>query len=92
MFVKYTPSGKKLVTHGGSGNAYANYGCRCDECKAANTKRIRRRLHERDASTLPPEAHGKYTTYTNWRCRCEACVLAGSEKNAEAYRRRKLEQ
>lgn len=88
MFVKFTPGGK-LVTHGGSGNAYANYGCRCDQCKAANAARVRRRSHERDASTLPPEAHGKYTTYTNWRCRCEKCKIAGAAANAAAYARRK---
>jgi len=47
--VDFTPSGKS-VTHGGSGTAYAHYGCRCDECTVANTARsMRRRARDREA-------------------------------------------
>lgn len=71
--VDFTPSGKP-VTHGGSGNAYSNYGCRCDECKKANRDRVNRRRAERDSNEAL--VHGKATTYSNWRCRCEPCSEA----------------
>ncbi len=88
-FVKYTPGGK-LVKHGGSGTAYANYGCRCDECKQANAERALRRRKARLKEEPPPGSHGKYTTYSNWGCRCEFCLKAGSEHNKKNYRDRKV--
>lgn len=88
--VDFTPSGKP-ITHGGSGTAYANYGCRCDECKAANSERTKRRRLERYQETAPPGAHGKYSTYSNWGCRCEPCSLAGAEHNKDSYEKRKKE-
>jgi hypothetical protein len=73
--VEYTPSGA-LLKHGGSGSAYANYGCRCDECKAANAARVQRRARERTSEEPAPDSHGKDSTYKNWGCRCEACIEA----------------
>lgn len=74
--VKLTPGGKP-ITHGGSGNAYASYGCRCAECKAANTKRAARRRSERDSMSGQFE-HGR-SGYVNWSCRCDVCSLAHKE-------------
>lgn len=87
--VNFTPSGKP-VTHGGSGTAYANYGCRCTDCKLANTERAKRRRRERVKEEPPEDAHGKYSTYSNWGCRCDACVKAGSDHNKQSYDARKM--
>ena len=67
------------IPHGGSGNGYNNYGCRCPECTAANTENQRRRREKRGGrGVVPPGVqHGKYTTYVNYGCRCKACRLAG---------------
>ena len=68
------------MNHGGSGTAYANYGCRCDECKEANRARTSRRRKERFAEPKAPDdpRHGKSTFYSNHGCRCEKCTAAWS--------------
>lgn len=91
--VYYTPGGK-LVTHGGSGNAYSNYGCRCLECREANTARYERRREERRAlieAGEEPEGvkHGEDSTYTNWGCKCEPCTAAHARKCSEYYHQTK---
>lgn len=86
--VNFTPGGKP-VKHGGSGTAYSNYGCRCPECKQANSERAKRRRKERVGEIPPETAHGKYSTYSNWGCRCDDCVKAGSEHNKQYYQQRK---
>lgn len=83
VVVHFTPGGKP-VTHGGSGTAYANYGCRCEPCTAANLERVSRRRKERSPADITDDRmHGKRSTYVNWNCRCEPCV----EAHAEACRR-----
>lgn len=87
--VDWTPGGKP-VTHGGSGNAYSNYGCRCRACIDANTARYERRREERRALTLAGELpddvpHGSDSTYTNWGCMCTACTAAHAEKCRDYY-------
>jgi hypothetical protein len=84
--VSFTPTGKP-VTHGGSGNAYSAYGCRCDECRAANAARAKRRRLERYAEGGDFE-HG-VCGYTNWGCRCDECSEAHSEMLVAAYESRK---
>lgn len=91
--VYHTPGGK-LITHGGSGNAYSNYGCRCRECMDANTERYERRRDERRAlaseGRIPPSVkHGTDSTYTNWGCSCDPCRLAHAEKCRDYYANRK---
>jgi len=85
MRVEFTLSGYK-IKHGGSGAAYANYGCRCDECTEANRVRIVRRRSSRKLSEFKGE-HGKESTYTNWTCRCKSCSEAHA-KVCKAYYRR----
>lgn len=91
--VIYTPGGK-LVTHGGSGNAYSNYHCRCRECMDANTDRYEKRRAERRAELASGKApgdleHGTDSTYTNWGCTCSACRSAHALKCAEYYKEHK---
>lgn len=71
-----TPAGNP-VRHGGSGSAYANYGCRCEPCTEANRVRVARRRAERSADA-PGVVHGSRSTYLNWGCRCESCTQANS--------------
>lgn len=76
-----------MRTHGGSGSTYS-YGCRCDECRAAHSKRTllaRRRRRKQLPYTLL--YHGEYSTYINWQCRCEECRDAG-RRYAAAKRKR----
>lgn len=90
--VHFTPGGKP-VTHGGAGTAYANYGCRCEDCTLANTLKVSRRQAERRSEKLPSEdMHGKNTTYTNWSCRCEPCSAAHSAMCKQNYYNRKAGQ
>lgn len=74
--------------HGGSGMEYASYGCRCQECRAVNTERARKRREERDLSQFTGE-HGKPSTYSNWSCRCEPCRTAWNQKCRNEYHARK---
>jgi len=91
--VDFTPGGNP-VKHGGSGTAYANYKCRCDECTEANTARTKRRRNARYGEAPPEDIHGKYSTYSNWGCRCELCLAAGAQHNSENYisRKNRLEE
>lgn len=86
--VDFTKSGKP-VNHGGSGTAYANHGCRCEECTEANARRVKRRLLERRVEALPERPHGQYSTYVNWSCRCVECTEAGRLANKKQYEKRK---
>lgn len=72
--VTHTPSGKP-IKHGGAGTAYSAHGCRCDECRAANARRVARRKAERDSRT-GDFRHGTVGGYTNWGCRCDECSNA----------------
>lgn len=87
--VDYTPGGKP-VTHGGSGNAYSNYGCRCRECMDANTDRYERRRAQRrielEEGRAPDLEHGTDSTYTNWGCQCKPCKLAHAKKCRDYYK------
>ncbi len=87
--VLYTPTGKE-VTHGGSGTAYSNYGCRCEPCTEANKVRVDRRRLERINEEIPESVvHGRPGTYSNWSCRCEPCKTAWAKKCREDYASRK---
>ena len=68
------------VQHG-SVSTYINWGCRCDECKAAHSANLARQREARFARmkadpTIRP--HGTMATYSGWGCRCEACVAAAT--------------
>jgi hypothetical protein len=65
--------------HGRSGRY--NSGCRCDECKAAHSVRMRglfAQLRARLAADPSAAPHGAEGTYSNWGCRCEDCKAAHS--------------
>lgn len=85
--VDFTKSGKP-VNHG-AGTAYADHGCRCEECTEANTRRVKRRRLERRVEALPERPHGQYSTYVNWSCRCVECTEAGRLANKKQYEKRK---
>ena len=68
--------------HGLAGT-YRNsaYGCRCEECKAANTARAKAERADRRARLAGDPSlavHGLAATYRNWGCRCESCSQAHS--------------
>lgn len=82
-------------------NTYKKSGCRCDQCRAANTAAHRAKVVEwaerrveiggrMVAAWLPPEAHGRWTAYSNYRCRCVPCTEAGSVANGQRRARRKV--
>lgn len=72
------------VKHG-TMSAY-NAGCRCDDCRAANTAKSQRRRERRRAEgVIPDEVHGTATGYAEWHCRCDDCTAAHRE--ARNYKR-----
>jgi hypothetical protein len=60
---------------------YNGWGCRCNDCRAANNARLR--ASRADRMTRTEQApHGTSSGYFNWGCRCQPCSKAGREKNA----------
>lgn len=65
----------------GTKRAYGLHGCRCEECKRANTdacKAWRRRRGDRPIEEVNAERaaavkHGTCTKYRRHKCRCEIC-------------------
>jgi len=47
-------------------------GCRCDECRAANTKRCAV-MREKRLAKIGNDAHGTKGAYVNAGCRCDLC-------------------
>lgn len=87
---------RELAPHG-TYSRYQNQGCRCDECRQANTDYHRERNHrlgrtlpwdvmvaQRRAEADARDNHGTETRYTRG-CRCRAC----KDASAEARRRRR---
>ena len=74
----------------GSANAYTNYACRCDECRAGYSEYQVPRIQAKRRTGLPPghELHGTDNGYTNFGCRCAMCCAARanvrSKKPAQA--------
>lgn len=73
-------------------STYIQYGCRCDDCTAANREwvaecREDRARRLREDPTLAP--HGNRSTYINWGCRCDECAEAHSEYCAVYWQKRK---
>lgn len=66
-------------------NGYANYGCRCDECRAGKAQAHRRRARQRERRE-PPE-HG-LSGYNNYHCRCDVCCAAKASYMREYVHRR----
>lgn len=69
------------IPHGGSGGGYSNHGCRCQECKDANTRRVLARRRRRELETKNPDdpRHGTMSFYINAGCRCRVCKDAAAE-------------
>lgn len=74
-----------IVQHG-TISTYRNWGCRCVQCRQANTLAVaqaRKLMRERLAADYTIVVHGLNSTYVNWGCRCRPCTDA----HAEAGRR-----
>lgn len=64
-------------------------GCRCDECRIANTvtqRAIRDHLSAKPFDEIP---HGTANAYSNYRCRCPECAEVGAAINQKNARRRR---
>lgn len=59
----------------GTASGYTNYGCRCDECRAANTEQKRRWKARQTPLPAGDWRHGT-DGYSNYRCRCDICQEA----------------
>ncbi|MFD4572061.1 hypothetical protein ACFWNK_01980 [Streptomyces sp. NPDC058417] len=68
-------------------------GCRCPECRAANTRLCAERARRRaaDPAAADRAGHGKASTYQNYACRCPACTQAHSAKCLAYKQRRKAD-
>ena len=60
----------------GTYNGYNHHGCRCAQCRAANSSRYAAQQTKRITKGLPPNALHGASTYVNWGCRCEVCSAA----------------
>lgn len=86
-----TETGPPDSAHG-TINAYQNYGCRCEQCRAAGAAANQAAYLARSGgvlkkprlTTLEKESHGLYR-YKNHGCRCEVCRAASRD---ESRRRR----
>ncbi len=67
----------------GRKETYRSMGCRCGECRAANT------AYKRSLMGQTPPHHGTASGYHNYGCRCDDCCKAGSIANRKYYLRRK---
>jgi hypothetical protein len=78
----------------GTTNAYDNFGCRCDACKAANTRVLAQRKAARLARGLAPDdpRHGTDNGYRNWGCRCAPCTIAATNDSYVTLRRRRARE
>lgn len=74
---------RKEFDHGEFGRY--SQGCRCDECRAANSERCgaRRQQAKTDPSRADRAGHGKASTYKNHSCRCKECCAAHSQQMKE---------
>jgi hypothetical protein len=71
----------------GTANGYNNYGCRCDDCRAAWAVACTRyRNRWRIIGGPDDPAHGTRNGYVYWHCRCDRCLAA----NREASRRQRM--
>lgn len=82
---------------------YSTYGCRCADCRKANTARCQRyrdanrekvraygaktRARLKQSENIP---HGTLNAYANYGCRCDECKAVQSEYNRRRYREAKL--
>lgn len=73
------------VTHG-KGSTYRR-GCRCDDCRAANTRGVREQQKKRKERLDTAQFKHGAAAYTNWGCRCEVCTKAHTEYCAPAVER-----
>lgn len=60
----------------GTVNGYTNYGCRCDDCRAAVRAQRQKNKAARTAKPIPPRVHGTANGYGNYGCRCDDCKAA----------------
>jgi len=69
----------------GTENAYVNYKCRCEKCRAEWARKTMDRRRRRNGDLKQTDTrHGNPMTYVNYDCRCERCVTAYAD-----YRRDK---
>lgn len=64
------------------------YGCRCDDCRAANRAYINEHRAHLRSVPLPADdpRHGSASTYVNRSCRCPECRRAHQRANKAGAR------
>ncbi|MFB7738273.1 hypothetical protein ACFC08_28570 [Streptomyces sp. NPDC056112] len=88
----YNPRQPVPIPHGRIGGY--RRGCRCPQCRQANTAAVTRSKAKRakDPTAADRAGHGKATTYGNYGCRCAPCKAAQSRRNAFYFQRRQARQ
>ena len=74
----------RVVNHG-TISTYQS-GCRCAECRAANTSYGKSLRHS--GRPVPTHLHGTFNAYLNYACRCDACRTAQRD-HQRRYRAKK---
>jgi 5-methylcytosine-specific restriction endonuclease McrA len=78
-----------MIEHGNN-SRYTNYGCRCDECKAAAAARSKAYNARPKRKPLEHE-HGTNNAYANLGCRCDLCVADHAARTRAYYVKNKAE-
>ena len=73
----------------GTLNGYTNLACRCDRCRAANTRYCAEIRLRRRARGCPDHLHGSPNGYGNYGCRCGDCTVAWRADSRDYARRRR---
>lgn len=63
----------------GKRTTYSALHCRCDACRAANSRYVTDLRARLRAQPVPTEAHGRATGYQDRGCRCDLCKAWRSE-------------
>lgn len=63
----------------GTKNGYTHHGCRCAECRAANTQAVEKWRARRQGDFIADEDHGTRKGYRDYGCRCDSCRAANTE-------------
>ncbi|HET6636700.1 MAG TPA: hypothetical protein VFH77_16915 [Streptomyces sp.] len=74
--------GRPPVDRGHGHRLTYSKGCRCQQCREANTAQCAEMRSRRvaDPARADRAGHGKPSTYQNHGCRCEPCTAANTEK------------
>jgi hypothetical protein len=84
---KLDEDGRVVGAEHGTYQGYRSWGCRCEECRVANTVKSRqdREARRQRVGEVPADdpRHGTTAFANNWMCPCQKCRAAIKKRNDE---------